>query len=281
MKRTIGFILITTALVFLTGCPLPPVDTGGDMTCPGKAHIGESVRLLALQKLNVQPFEAPADCILSWRENDEERDENVPGKLIFVPPDKIYFKGDKFGEVRFGTNETEFWLRSKAGDMDTYWWGTKAQAAECRKVMLLNPADIAEAFGIVDVTADWKLSNRGNYDILDLYEDGKKKKRVYVNTCDYHIDQIEYFDADELKKVSIELSDYTVGDNGIVVPTRIWAGYFDREGIDESSVEIKLKHIRTFPPKKQGKKLFVRPPRDGYKEVLKLSENCEFEMVSE
>jgi hypothetical protein len=81
--------------------------------------------------------------------------------------------------------------------------------------------------------------------------------------------------------VSIELSEYTVGDNGIIVPSRIWAGYFDREGIDESSVEIKLKHVRAFPPKKQGKKLFVRPDRNGYKEVLKLSENCEFELVSQ
>ena len=281
MKRTIGFIFLGLAVIFLSGCPAPPVEMIDDTACPGKERIDEAVRLLALQKLNVQPFEAPASCILSWRENGEDKDENVPGKLIFVPPDKIYFKGDKFGEVKFGTNETEFWLRSKAGDMDTYWWGTKAQAAGCRQALLLNPADIAEAFGIVDVTTDWKLSHRDNYDILDLYEDGKKKKRVYVNTCDYHIEQIEYFDIDELKKVSIELSDYTIGDNGIIVPTTIWVGYFDREGIDESSVEITLKHVRAFPPGKQGKKLFVRPDRDGYKEVLKLSENCEFELVSE
>ncbi|MBL7215172.1 MAG: hypothetical protein ISS71_05795 [Phycisphaerae bacterium] len=279
MKQTSAFILMALTMALLSGCPAPPTETSGDMTCPGKSTIGEAVRLLALQKQNIQSLEAAAECTISWREaDDEEKDENVPGKLIFVPPDKIYFGGSKFGEVRFGTNETEFWLRVEP-ELDTYWWGTKAQAAGCREGLLLNPADVAEAFGIVDVTTDWKLLHRDNYDILDLYKDGKRAKRVYINTCDYHIEQIEYFGADELKKVSIELSDYTLGANGIVVPSRIWVGYFDREGIDESSVEIRLKHIRYFPPEKQGKKLFVRPGRDGYKEVFRLSENCEFELV--
>lgn len=252
-------------------------DTEG-VECPGKPTIDEAAGLLALQKQNVQPFTAPAECTISWRqENGSKKDESVPGPLIFIPPDKIYFKGDKFGEVRFGTNESEFWLRSKAGEMDTYWWGTKVQAAQCAETMLLNPADIAEALGIVDVTTDWKLSHRGHYDILDRMEGGKKTKRVYVNACDYRIEQIEYFDEDELKQVSIELSDYTTGENGIVVPSRIKAAYFNRQGIDESSVEIRLKNIQHFPPEKQGKKLFVRPGRDGYKEVLRLNEFCEFE----
>ena len=261
MKWLTGLLLGTAIL--LTGCQPVPVDTTRDLTCPGKATVGEAVRVLALQKLNVRPFEASAECTISWREADgKDKDENVPGKLVFVPKDKIYFGGSKFGEVRFGTNETQFWLRVKP-ELDTYWWGSKAQAAQCREALLLNPADIAEAFGIVDVTTQWKLSHRGNYDILTLYEGEKKKKRVYVNTCEYRIEQVEYFDADELKKVSIELDDYTTGENGIVVPSRIWVGYFDREGIDESSVEIRLKHIRYLPPEKQGKKLFVRPDRDG------------------
>lgn len=280
LKRVNIFMLLGLAVVFLAGCPAPVVDTTGDLTCPGKATVSEAVRVLALQKLNVRPFEASAECTISWREEGKDHDEIVQGKLVFVPTDKIYFGGSKFGEVRFGTNETEFWLRVEP-ELDTYWWGSKAQAGRCREALLLNPADIAEAFGIVDVTTDWKLSHRGNYDILDLYDGEKKTKRVYVNACEYRIEQVEYLDADELKKVSIELGDYTTGENGIVVPSRIWVGYFDQEGIDESSVEIKLKHIRYLPPEKQGKKLFVRPDRDGYKDVLKLSENCEFELVTD
>lgn len=269
------------AVFFIVGCQPVAVDTTGDLICPGKASVEEAVRVLALQKLNVRPFESAADCTISWRQADgTEKDENVPGKLIFVPPDKIYFGGSKFGEVRFGTNETQFWLRVKP-ELDTYWWGSKAQAAQCRESLLLNPSDIAEAFGIVEVSSDWQLSHRGNYDILDLLEDGRRKKRVYVNTCEYRIEQIEYFDADELKKVSVELGEYTTGESGIVVPSRIWVGYFDREGLEESSVEIQLKHIRYLPPEKQGAKLFVRPDRDGYEHVLKLSEYCEFELVAD
>lgn len=279
MKWLTGLLLGTAVL--LAGCQPAAVDTAGDLTCPGKASVEEAVRVLALQKLNVRPFESAADCTVSWREADgREKDENVPGKLIFVPPDKIYFGGSKFGEVRFGTNETQFWLRVKP-ELDTYWWGLKAQAAQCRESLLLNPSDIAEAFGIVDVSSDWQLSHRGNYDILDLFEDGRRKKRVYVNTCEYRIEQIEYFDADELKKVAVELGDYTTGETGIVVPSRIWVGYFDREGLEESSVEIRLKHIRYLPPEKQGAKLFVRPDRDGYEHVLKLGESCEFELVTD
>jgi hypothetical protein len=276
MRRVLGLLL--TATVLLVGCQSVPVDRTGDLTCPGKATVDEAVRVLSLQKLNVRPFEASASCTISWRQGGKEKNENVNGKLVFVPSDNIYFGGSKFGEVRFGTNETHFWLRVKP-ELDTYWWGTKAQAARCREALLLNPADIAEAFGIVDVTTDWQLSHRGNYDILDHIEDGRKVKRVYVNTCAYRIEQIEYFDADELKKVSIDLGDYTTGETGIVVPTRIWVGYFDREGIEESSVEVRLRNIRYLPPEKQGAKLFIRPGRDGYKEVLKLSEQCEFELT--
>ena len=233
-----------------------------------------------MQKQNVQPLEVAADCTISWREPDGKKEnENVDGQLFFVPPDKILFRGNKLGsKVQFGTNETQFWLRVDAED--AYWWGSKVRADQCTEKMLINPANIAEALGIVDVTTDWKLSHRGNYDILDLIENGKKVKRVYINTCDYHIEEIEYFDADELKKVSIELSDYTLGeDNGIVVPSRIWMGYYDKQGIDESFVEIKLKQVRVMSPKNQHKKLFVRPSQDGYKDVYRLNEHCEFELV--
>jgi hypothetical protein len=274
--RQAYYILFVSGLLFLSGCPRPGGEVVVEPECAGKATVAEAVRVLSLQRLNVRPFEAAAECTISWREDGDEHDERVPGKLIFVPPEKIYFGGSKFGEVRFGTNETEFWLLVEP-ELETYWWGEKARAAACREALLLNPADVAEAFGIVDVSTEWKLWHRGNYDILDLIEDGKKKKRVYINACDYRIEQIEYFDADELKKVSIQLSDYTTGQSGIVVPERIWVGYFDRQGIDESSVQIRLKHIRYFPPEKQGPKLFVRPGSEGYEQVLKLGEHCEFE----
>ncbi len=279
MKR-ISSILLLGLLVLAGGCPPPGelVIEPGD--CLGKRTIAEALRALALQELNVQAFEAAADCTISWRQADgTEKDENVPGKLIFVPEENIYFGGSKFGEVRFGTNESQFWLMVEP-ELETYWWGEKGLAGACRESLLLNPADIAEAFGIVDVSTAWQLSHRGGFDILDLYEAERHVKRVYVNACDYRIREIEYFDAEGFKRVSIRLADYTTGESGIVVPGRIWVGYFDRLGLEESAVEIRLKHIRYFPPEKQGPKLFVRPEPRGYKEVLKLSEGCEFELTN-
>lgn len=279
MKYRIFTILLVLVVVVLCGCQTPQRRFSADADCPGKATVAEAVRLLALQRHNVQPLEVAADCTISWREADgTEKNENIDGPLYFVPPGKIRFAGNKFGKVQFGTNETEFWLLVEP-DISSYWWGDKARANDCRETMLINPANIAEALGIVDVTADWTLRHRGNYDILDLTKDGKRVKRVYVNTCDYHIKLIEYFDADQMKQVAIELSDYTRGDNGIVVPSRIRMGYFNRQGLEESSAQMNLKQVRVMSPKKQGKKLFVRPSSDRYKEVYQLSENCEFELV--
>lgn len=220
---------------------------------------------------------ASADCEITWRDdNDKKKKESVSGKMAFVPPGKIFFKGDKFGEIRFGANDEEFWLRVKP-ELDSYWFGSKAQAAQCDESLLLNPAQIAEALGIVNVTADWQLFYRDGYDILSLYESGKIKKRVYVNACDYRIEEIEYFDADQTKKVSVKLKDYWAGDDGLTVPSTISVSYLDALGVEESSVRVDLKHIRLLPSEKQKKKLFERPGRDGYERLYRLNENCEFE----
>ena len=267
-------ILLAAVMVLLSGCQQPLIQPR--QLCPGKPTVQQAAAVLLLQKQNVQPIMATADCIMSWRdEKAKPKDESVSGNMAFVPPEKIFFKGDKFGEIRFGTNETEFWLRVKP-ELDSYWWGSKAQADRCDQMLLVNPANVAEALGIVDVTADWKLNYRDGYDMLSLYEDDKLKKRVSVNACDYRIEEIEYFDAQGMKKVSIALAAYWAGDDGLTVPTEIHIRYFDPLGTEESSVQIKLKHIRPLPPEKQKKKLFLRPERDGYEHVYRLDDNCEF-----
>ncbi|RKY14427.1 MAG: hypothetical protein DRP52_00070 [Planctomycetota bacterium] len=265
---------LAAALVLVTGCQQPSVRP--KQICPGKATARQAAAVLGLEKQNVQPMRASADCVMSWRgENGDKKDERVSGKLAFVPPGKIFFKGDKFGEIRFGANETQFWLRVKP-ELDSYWWGSKALADQCDQMLLVNPVNITEALGIVVVTPDWKLIYRDGYDILSLYEDQKLKKRVYINACDYRIEQIEYFDGYGMKKVSVELTDYWAGDDGLMVPSTIRVGSFDSLGAEESSVQIKLKHIRPLPPEKQKKKLFQRPGRDGYEHLYRLDENCGF-----
>ena len=274
-SRTVLFMMAFA--VVLIGCQAPVLPPRP--ICPGKATVQQAAAVIGLQKQNLQPIMASADCTLSWwDEKGKDKNEQVSGKMAFVPPGKIFFKGDKFGEIRFGTNDQEFWLRVKP-ELDSYWFGSKVQAAQCDETLLLNPAQIAEALGIVDVTAEWQLFHRDGYDVLSLYQDGQLKKRVYVNACDYRTEEIEYFDVHEIKKVSVKLTDYWAGDDGLTVPSKIFVSYFDPQGIVESSVQIEFRHIRPLPPEKQKKKLFERPDRDGYAEVYRLNENCEFERL--
>ncbi|MCI0498710.1 MAG: hypothetical protein L0Y36_03380 [Planctomycetales bacterium] len=277
MKHKPAFILFGLIPVLLAGCAQPPIEPG-KLLCPGKPTLDEAAAMLALQRHNLQPFRAAAECTVSWRdENGKKREEPIRGAVMaFVPDNKLDFLGELvFKEVRFGTNETEFWLRVKA-ELDTCWWGTRAQAAQCREGLIVNPDSLVEALGIMDVTPDWKMFYRGGCDILSCYDAGKIKKRIYVNACDYRIKRIEYFDAEQVRKVSVELEDYAVGETGITTPTRIRIASFDRMGQEESAMLIRLKNIRPLPPDQIGKKLFVRPGRDGYAHVYRLDENCEF-----
>ncbi len=280
--KYIPFISLITILLFLSGCPAPPTDTTDILDCPGKPNIVESVRLLQLQKQNVQPFRATADCVISLPTPDgKDKKENVPGVLYFLPQDKILFAGNKFGAVSFGANETEFWMLVKP-EMDSYWWGTKQQAENCRSMLLVNPDNVAEALGIVDVTTDWTLLHRENNDILDLFEDNKRKKRVIVNACDYRIERIEYYDDQQTMKVAVDLSDYATGRHGISVPKLIHIANFDEMGIEDYSLDIRIKQLAPYTPTEaQRKKVFARPSPNGYKDVYRLDEQCEFELEND
>lgn len=277
MKQNAVYSLSGLILAFLAGCTPPPTKPA-ELHCPGKATVQEAAALLNLQKQNLQPFRASAECTISWRdENGKKRNEPVRGaNIAFVPDNKVEFIGELlFKELRFGANEKEFWLRVKA-ELDTCWWGTRAQAAQCRDGLIVNPDSLVEALGIMNITPNWKMFYRDGYDILSCYEAGRMKKRIYINACDYRIEQIEYFDAEQIKKVSVELGDYAVGETGITAPTRIRVVSYDRMAQEESAALIRLKNIRPLPPEQRGKKLFVRPGRDGYEHVYRLDENCEF-----
>lgn len=274
-------IIVVTGIVLLCGCG--PQRKPGPMplegaACPGKANITEAVAALALQRQNLAPFEATAEGVISWRDDKgKERDEPIRGaSLAFVPPDKVFFKGEiVFKEARFGTNEDEFWLRIKH-ELDTYWWGSRQTAQACSGVLLFDPAAIAEAIGIVHVTSDWKLFHRDGYDVLSLDKGGQISKRIYVNACDYRVEIVEYFNADGIKQVSIELSEYTAGENGLMVPSEIRAVSYDAQGLEQSAVSFSLKNVRPLTPQRQKPRLFVRPQRDGYGKMLRLDEACNF-----
>ncbi|MHC4552165.1 MAG: hypothetical protein ACYSUT_05295 [Planctomycetota bacterium] len=282
MKHKIFIIIIITAMVWLAGCPQPqpPRDTLDPTQCSGKATIDQAVRTLKLQRQNVRSFKAGADCTVYFPDEDGGlKPEAVDAVAIrFMPPDKMFFRGDKaFQEIRFGTNESEFWLRVKPVE-DTYWYGSRSLATQCTADLLVNPYNVVEALGLVDVTTDWRLTYRNGYDLLDKLEGDKVVKRIYVDACTYTIRRIEYFDTAGALRVSANLSDYTTGENGIVVPSTIYIANYDDLSLETASVEIKLRHVAPIDLTKK-RKLFVRPGRDGYKYMYELKENCEFEPV--
>ena len=271
-------IFLITACLFWTGCQPTVVRPGDKIICPGKSSIEEAVNMLSLQRSNIQPLRASAECTFHYQdENGKEKKQVVnPVAVRFIPPSRIVFRGSEFGEIGFGANENEFWLRIKP-DMDSYWWGTHEQATRCDEAMLINPYNVIEAFGVVEVTTDWQLSHEKGFDILSLFGDGNTiVKRVYVNACDYLTERIEYYDKEGFLAAAVVLGRYTMGTDGIVIPSDIEVTYY-RYGIKEYFVVIKLKHVGPFAPtEKQRRLLFKRPERDGYEYMYRLNDNCEF-----
>ena len=271
-------IFLVTACLFWAGCQPTAVRPGDEMICPGKPSIEEAIKLLSLQRQNVQPLRASAECIFHYQdENGKEKKQTVnPVTVRFIPPSRIIFRGSEFGEIGFGANENEFWLRVKP-EWDSYWWGTRDQAAQCDEAMLINPYNVIEALGVVEVTADWQLSHENGSDILTLFDGGNTiVKRVIVNACDYLTERIEYYDKEGFLAASAVLSRYTTGADGIVIPSDIEVTYY-RYGIKEYFVVIQLKHVAPFAPtEKQRRLLFKRPGRDGYENVYRLDANCKF-----
>jgi hypothetical protein len=266
-------------MLLYTGCQPGAVGSERERLCEGKGSIEEAVSILSLRRQNVGSLQGRADCIFYYKDDkgEEKRKEVSAVNVRFVPPDRILFRGNVFGEVvGFGSNENEFWLRVKP-DMDSYWWGTRQQAEDCSEIMLINPYNVIEALGMVDVKTDWELSYQNGYDILTLSrDDGTPLKSVYMDACDYLVSRIEYFDNEGLLKASAALSDYTVGEDGLAVPQSIEVTQY-QFGIREGSVEIQLKHVRPFSPNEEQRRLlFKRPEREGFEHMYRLNDACQF-----
>ena len=178
-------------------------------------------------------------------------------------------------EVYFGSNEKEFWVRIEP--LDSYWWGMREQIDNCSETLPINPHNVTDALGIVQVTTNWTLEHKDDYDILSLFDGKKLKKRVFVEPQEYRIDRIEYFDNEGFLKAAVNLSNYSKDRNGVVVPMQIEVTSY-RFGIQQyDRVLIELKHVKAWQPNdKQRQKLFKRPDRDGYGHLYRLNEECEF-----
>lgn len=223
------------------------------------------------------PVRAFADCTFFYTGSDgnQKRQKVERVTVRYIPPDRVLFRGIEFGEVSFGANENEFWVRVKP-EWDSYWWGTRRQIEQCSETMLINPYTVTDAFGAPEVTRDWKLEYKGGYDVLTRYRENKKlSKRIYVDTCDYRIRRIEYYDSEGYLLAAARLSNYTTTLD-VVIPSEIEVSSY-RLGIKEYEVDITLNHAGSWKPSdRQRQDLFVRPDRDGFGHMYRLNEDCDF-----
>lgn len=276
VKCQMRLVLAAVMVLAMTGCQRPRMreTTPG---CPGKITIEQAAAALAQQRNRLGPMQATARCVLQWYDlHNKLRSESIDSAQVrFVPPDMLYIRGVKFGEVLFGANESEFWLRIKP-ELDTYWYGTREQAQQCAYALPMNPANLAEAMGMVEVDARWELFYRDGRDWLTLREQGRPVKRVYVNACDYRVERIEYFDRQGQLTAVTELADYMTANDAPPTPTTIRLTTFYR-GQEDSSALFELHNVRRFEPSdKQMRGFFERPGRDGYGTVLQLDVSCNF-----
>ena len=268
------FRLFAGLCICISGCApavkKPPVTP----LCPGVKSIDELITIFNDHRQNVKAVRAGGKCVIQWYDSEKRpRKESADITLRFCPPDRLFLKANIItGEIiRVGSNSAEFWLQMKPKEISTYQWGTWSQAKHCRDQMLLGPASLMEALGVVYIDKNWSLSGEDDFDILTRQQaGGKPAKKIYVDNCSGMIKKIEYFDTDARLVVTLKLDDFLETQDDIVVPTKINVDYH----VLETSAAMSLKNIKLF--KKIKDKLFVRPPPKGFKHIYKLGADCEF-----
>lgn len=278
-KGCIHFFLLAAG--WLAGCSAPQkLPAKQPMACPGKGTIEQAARALAQKKENLHPLKASARCILEWTDSEgKTRKETFDAQLRFVPPDCLFVRGDKFGEIRFGTNPQAFWMMVKP-EIDTYWWGTRQAAEQCKQRIPFNPWNIVEALGIVQVDANWTLDWHDGYDILTLVDpEGEILQKISIRACDYQVISIESVDPQGLQSIQIQLDKYVTTEQGFSVPTIIQARHLSY-GQDDASIRLELRGIELFEVDPvRAQRLFSRPSPDNYRTVYRLSSECDFVLV--
>ena len=280
MMRMMMNLLCVGILLGTAGCP--PRRAVIEPICPGKETIADAVEALEMQRSNLHPIQARVRVVLNWTDPDgKEQKEDFDGQLRFTPPDRLFVRGEKFGEIRFGTNEEAFWLMVKP-ELDSYWWGTRQAADMCQERLQFNPWNVTEALGMAEVDATWDLRHIDGFDVLTKSDNlGRPIKRVRVRACDYLVSTIEVLNPDADQSALISLDEYTASEQGLMVPGVIGAEHM-QGGQRDAAMRVELRGIRRFemePAKLE--RLYARPSKAHYENVYRLSSDCEFVLVGQ
>jgi hypothetical protein len=264
-----GLRILALAVIVAAGCAA--LQKKPLRICPGTNNVQEALQVLRARARQAVPFEARGRCRLAYHVPDEKgvkRQGLSLSRVWFNPPSDMYVQGGLAADPRavvVGSNGTEFWLAMRPKEIDSYYWGRWDEAANAEG-MLINPAIVLEAFGILghdDPNAVWQFDKEGPYDVLTrLNREGRPARRLYIYTCDYLVHKMEYFGPDGRIAATAELEEYEPVAAGFRVPMRIRVTTIDREGL-EDTLDIQLASLkqRTFS-EQQLQRAFSRNPRD-------------------
>lgn len=278
----VGSALAIVMVLFGVGCE-PALQDSFDSDyslLKGKTDITEAVAALEAHRQNILPLRAGGNCLIEWYEDDGKKHKENPAiQLALYPPNRLYFKGDILGgeAIRLGTNVEEFWFRIKP-EVSSYWWGKRTATKGCRTGSYFNPETLLEALGMVQVDTNWVFAAQDGFDTLTLKaSDATPVKRVYVDWKDYLIKKIEYFDSMGQVNAVVQMSNYTSGADGVVVPSKIGIINFGTKS-GNAAIDITLRNVQLFTPTKaqlEGQ-LFRKPKFDGFEKIYELNDDCKF-----
>jgi hypothetical protein len=277
IQRTEGglyrFLFFVLAMLIFAGCAAQ--IQRAVQVCPGKESVAEALSSLGMQLENAVPLKADGQCFLQYNDGSgKPRRENFPVKLWANPPVEICMQGDVAFDpkgVILGANKDEFWLAVRLKEISGYWSGRWSEG-DYREKMMISPKLILEALGVASVGHEelWSLSKGGTFDVLTKREDGVETRKVYVNTCDYLVRRIEYFDEDGRAVIVVELDKYEEISKNFFVPkvVRIINRAGDNKG---ASVQITFDSVKPMGfTEKQRRRLFVRPQPQGFRHIYKI-----------
>lgn len=234
--------------------------------------------MLRLRLENTVPLKANGQCLLQYYAEDKKpKKENFPVRLWVNPPVEIYMQGDVAFDPKgivLGSNEDEFWLAIKLKEISCYWWGRWSEES-CPEKLMISPRLVLEALGIVVVgdIESWSLSNEGVFDVLTKQEGSTEtKKKIHINTCDYLVRRIKYFDDDGQAVAVTELDRYKEISEDFFVPSAIKIINRAAEGTGDCvSITLNLKSIKPAGfTEKQRDRLFSRPEPRRFKNIYKI-----------
>lgn len=267
-------------VLILGGCAakLPEAIT----VCPGKINGAESIEVIKAHSESIIPLKASGECKLQYHTEDGQKyKERFPIKVRIVPPNRIYIQGGPAfvpKAIVLGANEREFWVWLKPENISIYWWGQMRETEGCAEMLPLNPYNVLEALGVVEVEeADgWSLWNNGVFDVLERQApDGSTVQRIFINCCDYLTRRIEYFDGSGRMVLITMLEKYKPIRGGFSVPRSIKIIRFGDED-KHDFIDIKLCSIQPAHfSSEQLDFMFSRPEPKGFEHVYRIGQDCE------